>query len=615
MHMINLRRKTFIISLLFLISLLLPATITNAAATVINPVDDPGYGRLSGTDIPKEFYEDGRTGLSKNGLSFTPFNIYGSFQTTSTYTNATYTHQDRFDGMTITNGIDVSQFQGDNINWSEVKASGIDFAFIRACGRGYGSSGKLYNDSYYEKNISGATAAGINVGIYIYSQATTKEEAIEEAQFLLGRAAGHTINLPLVLDYEFASPKDSKLRAANLTKEAATEVCLAFCETIQAAGYTPMVYANPDMLNNHLNADVISGSYPIWLANYTTATTYPGVFSYWQYSEKGTVPGISTSVDMDFYYVAPIADISNAIINPIPDQTYTGSEIKPALTITLNGTALTEGTHYTVSYSDNIAPGKASATITGTNGYTGTRVVPFNIIDGTPIPDITDLALSKKTKNSLTLSWTAADNIDGYELYRSTSPNGEYSLTAQINAGKTSFNNTKLTEGQAYYYKIRGYRKAGDAFSYGNFSGPLGTYTKTSYTRLALPKAGTDIYLDTDINSEVVASAAKNAFVKVTYCTYDDAGTKWYRVSYSDNVGFIPVSNVTTAKQGKVKTTKVNVRKKASTTSKKLTTIGKNKKVAIIKTSNKKSGKWYKVIFKKGSKTYKAWIYSIYIKI
>ena len=76
MHMINLRRKTFIISLLFLISLLLPATITNAAATVINPVDDPGYGRLSGTDIPKEFYEDGRTGLSKNGLSFTPFNIY-----------------------------------------------------------------------------------------------------------------------------------------------------------------------------------------------------------------------------------------------------------------------------------------------------------------------------------------------------------------------------------------------------------------------------------------------------------------------------------------------------------------------------------------------------------
>lgn len=615
-HLTKIAKKLSILSFgTFLIANILnPFCLVSQAAGS----DDPGAGRLSGEDIPKEFFEDGRTGLDDNGFSFTPFSTLGSSQTVSTYTNTTYTHQDKFDGLTIVNGIDVSEYQnGKPIDWAQVKASGIEFAFIRVGARGYGSAGKMINDTHYAQNVDGAIAAGLNVGLYVYSQATTEEEAVEEAQFILDKIGDRNINLPLVLDYEFASPATSRLRAAKLSKDEATDVCLAFCEKIQETQkYTPMVYANPDMLNNHLNADVISGYYPIWLANYTTSTTYPGAFQYWQYSSKGTVPGITTNVDMNFYYVPTANNILNTIVTPIPDQTYTGTAITPDLTVTIDGKTLVGGTDYTVAYSNNTAPGTANITLTGINGYSGTKNIVFKIVDPTPIPTINDLSSTGKTKNSITLSWTTGANINGYEIYRANSINGEYSLIYTINdANKNSFTNTGLSEGQVYYYRIRAYRTINGSSSYGEFSNIIGPYTKTSYTKLILPTKESDIYSQMDVNSEVIQTVKKNTFVKATFAVYDDAGTKWYRTSYSGVAGYIPASKVKAVKQGKVKTSKVNVRKKASVLSKRVTTVGKNKKVAILKTKKTKSGTWYNIQFTKGSKTYKGWIYSIYIKI
>ena len=597
-----------------IVNVVSPISLTTRAANY----EDPGAGRLSGEDIPKEFFMDGCTGLDDSELSFTPFNSYGSSQTVSTFTNTTYTHQDKFDGMTIVNGIDVSQYQnGKPIDWKQVKASGIDFAFIRVGARGYGSAGNLFADSYYTQNVDGALAAGLNVGLYIYSQAITEEEAVAEAQFILDRIGERNITLPLVLDYEFASPKDSRLRAANLSKDEATNVCLAFCKKIQETGkYKPMVYANPDMLNNHLNAEMISGYYPIWLANYTTSTTYPGAFSYWQYSSSGTVQGITGKVDMNFYYVPAANSIANAVITPIADQNYTGAALTPGLNVTIDGKPLTNGTDYTVTYANNIAPGIATITITGTGSYVGTKNVAFKIVDPTPIPVIGNLSSSAKTKNSITLSWTAGANISGYEIYRANSLNGEYTLIGTINnADTTSFKNTGLAEGQCYFYRIRAFRTLSGASSYGDFSNIAAKYTKTSYTKLILPKVASNVYAQKDLNSEVVQTVKKNSFVKATFAEYDDAGNKWFRTSYSGVAGYIPAGVVTEVKQGKVKTSKVNVRKKSSVTSKKVTTVGKNKKVAILKTKKTKTGTWYNVQFTKGSKTYKGWIYSTYIKI
>lgn len=217
----------------------------------------------------------------------------------SIFDNKTYTHNSRFKDYKITQGIDVSKWDGD-INWTKVKAAGVDFAIVRVGYRSYGSGG-LYSDSYYKTNIQGALDAGLNVGVYIYSQAITQAEAVAEANYVLSRISGYKINYPVVLDYEYAG-SEGRLYNARLSKTAKTNICKAFCDTVEAAGYDAMVYANKSMLNDDLYASQLSDKYKIWLANYTTKTTYSGEYICWQFSETGRVSGISTNVDCNFWY-------------------------------------------------------------------------------------------------------------------------------------------------------------------------------------------------------------------------------------------------------------------------------------------------------------------------
>lgn len=589
----------------------------NDTAYAVN--DDPGAGRLSGTDIPEEFYEN----ASPSGLS-PRLQRYGSSQTQSPYTGKTYTHQDQFTDRTIVNGIDVSEYQK-TIDWQKVKAAGIDFAFIRVGGRGWGKPGTLYRDSTYDTNMQNAALAGVNTGIYIFSQAITEAEAIEEAQYILNNIGTYTVTMPLILDFEFASGSSDggRLKNAKLSKAAATKVCLAFCETIAAAGYTPMVYANPDMLNNHLNPADISASYPIWLANYTTNTSYNGTFSFWQYSSEGKVNGISGNVDMNFYYsriednFLPHTDsISSAAIAAIPDQPYTGKNITPALTVTHNGAALTAGTDYIVSYSSNKNIGTATAKITGKNHYKDTKTVTFKIVP----KKMAAVKAKKRATSYITLSWSKDTNATGYQIYRSASSDGSYKKIKSISKNATtSFKNTGLTSGQRYYYKIRSYKKTGGKTYYSEFSAVKAIDTKIDYTRLALGKKGACIYDTTSTGGNIILNPTVNVPMKVNYGTKDASGTTWYNVTYetSDNeyTGFIPAGKVTIAKQGKINGSKVNVRKSNTTNSKKLTQLSKNKKVTVLSTKTKKGVKWYKVTFKKGGKTYTGWISAPYVKI
>lgn len=223
-----------------------------------------------------------------------------------------YTHNDKFKDCKIRNGVDVSRYQGD-INWNSVNNSGMEYAFIRVGYRGY-SGGNLVEDSRGKDNIQNALNAGMKVGAYIFSQAITEAEAIEEADFALSKISGYDITMPIVIDYEYV--KAGRLQNANLSREQATAIVNAFCDRIQQAGYTPMVYANKSMLEDSLNAGNIP--HKIWLANYTNQTTYAGDYEYWQYTESGKVDGITGNVDCDFWY-----DSSNdAIITGvyIPDD-------------------------------------------------------------------------------------------------------------------------------------------------------------------------------------------------------------------------------------------------------------------------------------------------------
>ncbi|MDE6432943.1 MAG: SH3 domain-containing protein [Lachnospiraceae bacterium] len=631
-------RKTYPVNIIFFTFLL---TISLAMGTCIiahAKSQDPGEGRLSGKYIPDGFYdtEDNKE-LPSYGIS-----RYGSSQSVSPYTKKTYTHQDVFDGRIISHGIDVSQWQG-KIDWNKVKASGIDYAFIRVGFRGWGSVGTLDSttmDSYYETNMKEATAAGIKVGIYIFSQAITTAEAEEEAQYILDRIGTYDISMPLIMDYEYASdsPTGGRIKTAKLSKANATKICMAFCDAISNAGYTPMVYANKSMLESQLNPEsLVEKGYRIWLANYVNydskgketlnkkGTSYAGTYDFWQYSSLGKVDGISGSVDMNFYYVQDgdnfVQDaipVTATSISAIPDQAYTGGNLKPQPVITYDGAPLTLNSDYKITYSNNKKIGKATAKITGTGKFKGVKSVSFKIVPST----VTGLKAKKRATNYITFSWKKNTSGSGYQIYRSTALNGTYKKIKTISKNSTtSYKDTKRTAGQCYYYKIRSYKKVGSTTYYGAFSGVKAIYTKISYTRNAVVKGDTaNLYTAASDTSDILFAPAKNQVLPVTYYTLDEKGKGWYYVTCKTNEasykGFIPASKVTITQVGKVvKTSTVNVRKSYSIQSKKLTTLKKNKKVTILSTKKKHGVTWYKVTFKKGKKSYTGWISAPYIKV
>ena len=205
-------------------------------------------------------------------------------------------------------GVDVSKWQKD-IDWEKVRACGIDYAIIRLGYRSNEPDGKIGLDSYYQKNIEGAKAAGLKVGVYFFSQATTIAEAQEEAAFVMRYLKGYTLDLPIVMDYEFSN--NGRLNQAYDTTDAnkklnpqkAADICLAFCDMVESYGYASMVYANQSMLTTYVDGARLSRETEVWLARYNTSNAYPNAYQYWQFTSKGYVDGIDGNVDLNFRFV------------------------------------------------------------------------------------------------------------------------------------------------------------------------------------------------------------------------------------------------------------------------------------------------------------------------
>lgn len=191
-------------------------------------------------------------------------------------------------------GIDVSKHQG-KIDWQRVAGDGISYAFIRAGYRG-STEGKLMEDDNFTDNIEGALDNGIDVGAYFYTQALTPEEAVEEAEFVVELLKDYEITYPVVLDLEEVLTDNA--RTENMTRQEYTDVALAFCEAIEDAGYTPMIYGNLKTFFILLDLEKIEG-YDKWFAYYDESFYFPYDFTVWQYSSKGSVDGIGGEVDMN----------------------------------------------------------------------------------------------------------------------------------------------------------------------------------------------------------------------------------------------------------------------------------------------------------------------------
>ena len=194
-------------------------------------------------------------------------------------------------------GVDVSAYQGD-IDWETVKASGVDFAFVRCAYRGYGT-GELLYDEYFDQNVRGALDAGLGVGVYCFSQAISVEEAIEEADMTLSMLDGYDITYPVVFDWEVVSAEDA--RTENISVETLTDCAVAFCERVKAAGYQPMVYQSKRVSLLKYELPALTG-YDFWLAEYADKPSYYYDYEIWQYCSDGTVPGINGEVDMNICY-------------------------------------------------------------------------------------------------------------------------------------------------------------------------------------------------------------------------------------------------------------------------------------------------------------------------
>ena len=196
-------------------------------------------------------------------------------------------------------GIDVSTFQGD-IDWKKVKNSGIEFAIIRLGFRGY-ESGKIVLDNQFENNITGSLNAGLDTGVYFFTEALNEQEAIEEAEFVIKNLKEYKINMPVVLDVE-ESANTEKTRTRDLTADQRTKNAIAFCEKIKEAGYDVMIYGNLKSFMIMMNIEELE-EYDKWFAYYRYPFHFPYKIKMWQYTAYERIDGINgkTDVNLMFY--------------------------------------------------------------------------------------------------------------------------------------------------------------------------------------------------------------------------------------------------------------------------------------------------------------------------
>ena len=193
-------------------------------------------------------------------------------------------------------GVDVSSHQGE-IDWQAVADAGMDFAIIRVAYRGY-TDGGLHEDTTFVQNYEGATAAGLKVGAYLFSQAISESEAVDEAEFVLDCLDGRKLDLPVYYDWEII---DGDVRTQDVEPGKLTGFADAFCEMVQRFGYKGGVYFN--QMLGYLGFDLQALSeYDLWLAQYDSKPDFFYHFDMWQYSPQHRVAGINEDVDVNLRF-------------------------------------------------------------------------------------------------------------------------------------------------------------------------------------------------------------------------------------------------------------------------------------------------------------------------
>lgn len=563
---------------------------TSSTRSEVQEVVDEGnfdYTQLSDAEIDHIYSLYGNDPetirqLQKQSDSANPYGV-------ATLSSTTYTHASQFKNSTVMKGIDVSEWNG-SINWRKVKSSGVTFAFIRAGGRYYGS-GAYFVDSKFAENVKNATAAGIDVGAYFYSQAINATEARQEAAYTLNIVSSYNLTLPIVMDYEYAweGGLTGRLYNAHLSKSAATTVINTFCSTVEASGYVGMLYASKSVITDDMNITSINNKYPIWNAQYNDSDTLT-------YTDNGLTSGKKYTYMVRGYH------------------------------------KLNTGTVYG-AYSQEY-----SCTATYAEAVTASTDPEPPIFDTAPdMP--TQAAIADRTSSSINVRWSKISGVTGYFVYKYNTSTGKYDRIARcIGDESRSYNFTGLSPATTYKFGVRAYYEYNGVIMYSNrleFSKctkprtftssfkytPIGSYRCLHWQKLS-NVSGYIIY-KYDIAHNKYTRVKKISSYKTTSCILPalKSGFGYRILAYKNVNGSIVYGDISKAPakasslSGTVIDSQVRLRAGAGTNKRIIRELARGSKVKI--SGCKYSGKnaWYKITYTKGSKKYTGYVRSDFIRI
>ncbi len=431
-------------------------------------------GSVNDTDgqLADYVFEGDTAPCSENDPSYHKF-INNQAKTRAVWGSANLVHQQRFKNHEKIYGIDVSYYQ-QTIDWNKVKAAGIEYAIIRVGYRGYGN-GRLVLDDNFSTYIKGAKAAGLDVGVYFYTQAINTAEAKEEAEFVLKYIKNYDLELPVYYDIEGVDYDVGRLDAANLSKSEKTALCRAFAQTIENAGYEAGIYANMSWLTYQIDGEALGKTYPIWLAHYTTNTDYTGEFNMWQYTGTGSVNGVGSAyVDMNVLYDDGSGG-SSAQPSDAPKNIQVKGSVSDAVRIGWDKVSGATGYYvYIYDYSSGALKKQYTATtneyrISGLSANTyykvkvrasfsgklGSESASYTISTKPNVPS--GLKASSKTETSITLKWSAVSGTSFYRIYMYNNDTDTYTKKLDV-YDATTCKITGLTQGSRYRFKIAAVR-------------------------------------------------------------------------------------------------------------------------------------------------------------
>jgi GH25 family lysozyme M1 (1,4-beta-N-acetylmuramidase) len=474
--------------------------------------DDPGWYRA----YRKQHAEGTEQALTESGTG--GVSIRSAYTKTrwktASGTVSFYHDPEDTDGCEVIPVVDVSKYDG-TADYKKLKKSGVSGVIIR-CGYRTSSTGAIYTDPYWIYNVKKATAAGLHVGVYFFSQAKTTSEARAEAEYTLKLLRGESgrwypgdyvkertsgrsgtncygIDLPVFMDVEYVEGS-GRLAGAKLSKTAQTRVAKAFCQTIKEGGYDAMVYASSNFFVNKLDGTALyEAGYPLWMARYynyayrsTSSVSASNLYrnrdavDYWQCSETARVSGINTNVDLNFWY-------------------------RPA---------------------------------SWTSGNTGIgKAVP----SGVSVGKTNGLKVKSASKTGISLSWNPTENASGYRLYYSTSRSGSY---RHADISGTSYTLNGLKSDREYYFKVRAYREDNGKRVYGKTSGTAAASTSQTNSFHLVARGKANLRAGAGTEYRVRKSVKKGTRLQFVRWTSDRHGAAWAKVKYGSSVLYVSKSTV-----------------------------------------------------------------------